>query len=359
MSKRIGVLTSGGDCQSLNATLRGLGKALYQWDPQVKILGFENGYSGLMYNEFVEMSPQSFSGLLARGGTILGTSRQSFKYMRDPDEHGNDKVELMKSTYARNRLDALVVLGGNGSQKTANLLREEGLNIIGLPKTIDNDIWGTDMTFGFTSAIEVATQAIDCIHTTAASHGRIFIVEIMGHKVGWLTLYAGMAGGVDVILLPEIPYSIDAVCKSIENRNRQHNKFSILAVAEGAKSVEEAKMSKKEYKKYIEKCGHPSVSYRLAEQIQKKLGQEVRVTVPGHTQRGGSPAPMDRIVATRVGARGARAIQKEQYGNLVAFDGEEIVLVPLEKVAGQLKEVPKDHPMIKEARMIGIGFGDE
>ena len=201
---RVGLLTSGGDCQALNATMRGVAKGLYELFDEVEIYGFLNGYKGLMRAQYIKMQPDDFSGIMTKGGTILGSSRQPFKLMGEPTEDGLDKVKSMKDTYKKLKLDCLCVLGGNGSQKTANLLSEEGLNVIGLPKTIDNDLWGTDMTFGFQSAVDVATQTIDCIHTTAASHNRIFIVEIMGHKVGWITLHAGIAGGADVILIPEI-----------------------------------------------------------------------------------------------------------------------------------------------------------
>ncbi len=359
MTRRIGLLTSGGDCQSLNATMRGLAKALYREDPKTIIYGFKRGFWGLMYNEYYEMNRSSFSGLLAQGGTILGTSRQSFKMMSAPDEYGNDKVELMKGTYQRLHLDALVVLGGNGSIKSANLLSERGLNVIALPKTIDNDIYGTELTFGFHSALEVATNAIDCIHTTAASHSRVFIVEIMGHKVGWLALYAGVAGGADVILLPEIPYSVDAICASIAQRRAHDDKFTIIAVAEGARSVEEAALTKKEYKKRLEERKDPSVAYQIAREIEAKIDAEVRVTVPGHMQRGGSPTPYDRVVATRCGAAGARAVFEQDYGKLIIFRGGRAQTMPLRETAGLLKTVPVDHPLIEEARSIGIGFGDE
>lgn len=355
---RIGVLTSGGDCQSLNATLRGFGKALLNIDEKATIIGFKDGYYGLMYNETVELALSDFSGLLTLGGTVLGTSRQSFKFIQDPDKYGNDKVELMKGTYERNELDALVVLGGNGSLKTANLLSEEGLNIVFLPKTIDNDIYGTEMTFGFHSALALATHAIDCIHTTAASHGRVFIVEIMGHKCGWLTLMAGLAGGVDVILIPEIPYDIDKVCEAITIRESRDNKFAMIAVAEGAISVNEAELSKKDLKKSREKSDEPSVAYRIGKEITQKMGSEVRVTVPGHMQRGGPPTAYDRIIASRVGARGAEAVSKKKYGVLVNFDGLTLTTVPLKDVAHKLKYVPVDSTIIQEARMLGIGFGD-
>ena len=278
--------------------------------------------------------------------------------MRTPDENGLDKVEAMKHTYYKLKLECLVILGGNGSQKTANLLREEGLNIVSLPKTIDNDLWGSDLTFGFHSAVDVATNAIDCIHTTAASHGRVFIVEIMGHKVGWLALYAGIAGGADIILLPEIPYDIDKVIEAIDKRTQQGKGFTVLAVAEGAISKEVAAMSKKEQKKYMENKKHPSVSYELAAAIQEKSGTEVRVTVPGHTQRGGSPCPYDRVLSTRLGAAGADAILHNEYGYMIGIVNGKVKKVPLEDVAGKLKSVSPDDQIIKEAKLIGISFGD-
>ena len=359
--KRVGMLTSGGDCQALNATMRGVAKGLYRAFPdEVEIIGFEDGYRGLIYGDYRQMKPRDFSGILTRGGTILGTSRQPFKLMRVPDENGLDKVEAMKQTYRKLKLDCLVVLGGNGSQKTANLLREEGLNIVSLPKTIDNDLWGTDMTFGFQSAVNVATNAIDCIHTTAASHGRVFIVEIMGHKVGWLTLYAGVAGGADIILLPEIPYDIDVVVNALKQRQKKGKRFSIIAVAEGAISKEDAKLSKKELKEK-KKAGmvYPSVAYEIGAQITERTGQEVRVTVPGHMQRGGEPCSFDRALATRLGAYASKLIAKEEYGYMVAVKNNDLAKVPLEEVAGKLKTVDPKCPMIAEAKAIGICFGDK
>lgn len=356
--KRIGMLTSGGDCQSLNATMRGVAKSLYETYDGLEIYGFIEGYRGLMYNEYRIMKPSDFSGILAIGGTIIGTSRQPFKSMRTPDENGDDKVELMKATYRKLNLDCLVILGGNGTHKTANLLRQEGLNIVTLPKTIDNDIWGTDITFGFQSAVDIATNAIDCIHTTAASHGRVFIVEVMGHKVGWLTLHAGIAGGADIILLPEIPYDIQSVVKAITRRTEQGKRFSILAVAEGAISKEDAKLSKKELKAKYKNSDDPSISYRIGREITKATGQEVRITVPGHMQRGGGPCAFDRVISTRLGAAAAELIRKEQYGYMVGFQNDKIVPVPLEEVAGKLKMVDPNSDIIKEAKRLGINFGD-
>ena len=356
--KRVAFLTSGGDCQALNATMRGVAKTLYESDEDVEIIGILEGYKGLMYEKFIKMKPSDFSGILTEGGTILGSSRQPFKQMRKPNENGMDKVLAMKNTYNKLKLDCLVILGGNGTQKTANLLSEEGLNVVGLPKTIDNDIWGTDMTFGFQSAVNIATDCIDCIHTTAYSHGRVFIVEVMGHKVGWLTLHAGIAGGADVILIPEIPYNIDSVIGAIEKRTEAGKRFSILAVAEGAISKEDAALSKKEYKEKLKNNPYPSISYKIGAEIEERTGQEIRITVPGHTQRGGSPCAYDRVISSRLGAAAAKLILKEKYGYMVGFQGNEIVPVPLGEVAGKLKMVDPDSSIIKEAKKLGICFGD-
>ncbi len=357
--KRIGLLTSGGDCQALNATMRGVVKGLSTNLEELEVYGFDDGYKGLIYGNYRMLSSKDFSGILTRGGTILGTSRQPFKLMRVPDERGLDKVEAMKQTYYKLRLDCLVILGGNGTQKTANLLREEGLNVIHLPKTIDNDIWGTDMTFGFQSAVDIATNVIDCIHTTAASHSRVFIVEIMGHKVGWVTLHAGIAGGADIILIPEIPYDIDKIVDAINKRNKAGKGFTILAVAEGAISKEDAKLSKKELKKKQEedKKKYPSVAYKLEDELQKKLNLDIRITIPGHTQRGGSPCPYDRVLSTRLGSEAAKLILNDQYGYMVGIVNGKVKKVPLEECAGKLKTVSPDEQLVQDAKRIGISFG--
>lgn len=356
--KRIGMLTSGGDCQALNAAMRGVVKTLFNCLEDVEIYGFLDGYRGLIYGNFKMLNSCDFAGILTKGGTILGSSRTPFKTIREPDENGINKVEAMKQNYFKLKLDCVVILGGNGTHKTANLLREEGLNVVTLPKTIDNDLYGTDMTFGFQSAVNIATSAIDCIHTTAASHGRVFIVEVMGHKVGWLTLNAGMAGGADIILIPEIPYDIDKIVEAINLRNKRGSRFTILAVAEGAVSKENAVLSKKELKEKMKKNPHPSVSYEIAAQILEKTGKEVRVTVPGHTQRGGSPCPYDRVFASRLGTQAARLIMNDEYGYMVGIKNREIVKVPLEEVAGKLKMIDPDATIIQEAKMLGISFGD-
>ena len=355
---RIGMLTSGGDCQALNAAMRGVVKGLCSKREDVEIYGFQEGYKGLIYSNFTMLTAKDFSGILTLGGTILGTSRQPFKLMRVPDANGLDKVEAMKHTYHKLNLDCLVVLGGNGTHKTANLLREEGLNVVTLPKTIDNDLWGTDMTFGFQSAVDIATDTIDKIHTTATSHSRVFIVEVMGHKVGWVTLHAGIAGGADIILLPEIPYDIDVVVNAIDRRKAAGKRFTIIAVAEGAISKEDAALSKKALKEKKAKKKYPSVAYEVAEKIQSKTDQEVRITVPGHTQRGGSPCAYDRVLATRLGAAAAEAILDGEFGWMMAVRRGDIVRVPLSEVAGKLKYVDPASEIIKEAKWTGISFGD-
>ena len=355
---RIGMLTSGGDCQALNAAMRGVAKGLFNAGKEVELFGFLDGYKGLIYGKYKMLSPSDFSGILTKGGTILGSSRMPFKNMRDPDENGLDKVEAMKHNYYKLSLDCLVILGGNGTHKTANLLREEGLNVVTLPKTIDNDLWGTDMTFGFQSAVDIATQCIDQIHTTAASHGRVFIVEVMGHKVGYLTLNAGIAGGADIILLPEIPYDINAIVKALEKRNRQGKRFSILAVAEGAISKEDAALSKKELKAKNKDNPYPSISYKIGKEIEERTGQEVRITVPGHTQRGGGPCPYDRVISSRLGSAAARFIIEGKFGYMAGIKNNEVIPVPLSEVAGRLKTVNPDSSIIKEAKGLGISFGD-
>ncbi len=357
---RVGILTSGGDCQGLNAAMRGVAKGLFESRDDVEIIGFLDGYKGLIHKNFRRMESADFSGILTLGGTILGTSRMPFKEMELPVREGSSQTRLqaMVDTYHELELNCLVVLGGNGTHKTANLLKQNGLNIISLPKTIDNDLWGTDKTFGFQSAVDIATQVVDGIHTTATSHGRVFIIELMGHKVGWLTLYAGVAGGADIILIPEIPYNVDKIVYALGERAKQKKKFSIIAMAEGAVSEEVAAMSKKERKKYNEETTFPSVAYELANRLNEILDQEVRVTVPGHFQRGGTPVPYDRVLATRCGTKGAELIMDGEFGYMVGIRENQMIAVPLEDVAGKLKSVSKDSDVVKAARMTGISFGD-
>ena len=278
--------------------------------------------------------------------------------MQKADENEETKLQKMLETCKKARFDCLVILGGNGTHKTANLLSEHGVNVVTLPKTIDNDLWGTDLTFGFESAVNIATSVIDSIHSTAFSHSRVFIVETMGHKAGWLTLYAGIASGADVIVIPEIPYSAKAIARAIEKRAESGKRFSILAVAEGAISQQEAKMSKKEFKEARKNMPYPSISYRLADELKELTGQEIRVTIPGHYQRGGAPCPADRLLTTRLGVAAANFIRDGKFGNMVAIRAGQIVPVPLSEVAGKLKTVPPDSDIVQAARDLGLSMGD-
>lgn len=354
---RIGILTSGGDCQSLNATMRGLVKTLYQNVKDLEIIGFLSGYKGLMFGDYKIMKPSDFSGIINIGGTILGTSRCPFKKMQ-VIENGFNKVEAMIQTYKKLKLDCLVVLGGNGSLKSANLLAQNGLNIIALPKTIDNDTWGTDYTFGYQSAIDIATNYLDQIHTTAASHNRIFIVEIMGHKVGHICLAAGIASGADVILLPEIPYEIEKIAAAIKQREMTGKNFTIIACAEGAISNAEAALTKKQYKlKVAAREGH-SVVYDIAKQLSHYTDSEIRVSCVGHVQRGGNPCPYDRLMATRFGIEGASLIMNNDFGKLVVYKDNSVTAIPLIESAGKLKYVDVNSEEVNQARLLGISFGD-
>lgn len=356
MKLRIGVLTSGGDCPGLNAAIRAVAKSIYN-KLDAEIIGIEDGFKGLINGNYKVMQPNDFSGILTKGGTILGTARTPHKKMKIIEKDNINKVKEMISNYKSLKLDCLITLGGNGTHKNANLLRKEGLNIIALPKTIDNDIWGTDVTFGFHSAVDIATEVIDRIHTTADSHDRVMLVELMGHKAGWLTLYAGIAGGADVILIPELPYNIKNIFNALKKRYDEGKNFSILAVAEGALNEEESKMSKKSLKQSRKNMNYSCVSYRIADQITKELGFETRVTIPGHQQRGGSPSPYDRILSTNFGTFVAELISKNQFGQTVALKNNTVISRPLEEVAGKLKLVNHDNTLIQTGISLGTSFG--
>lgn len=357
MKRRIGILTSGGDCPGLNATIRGVAKACYEkFGEDVEIVGIHDGYYGLINGMCKEMNQSDFSGILTTGGTIFGTKRTPFKMMQVIEDDKVDKVKAMKATYKKQKLDCLLTLGGNGTHKTANLLSSEGLNVIGLPKTIDNDIWGTSVTFGFHTAVDTATDVIDRLHSTANSHGRILVAEIMGNKAGWLTLYAGIAGGADMIVIPEIPYDIEKLAAACERRDSKG--FSIMAVAEGAFDKAEAKMKKKERAKSRAEQGITTATSRIAKQIEQMTGRETRVCIPGHMLRGGSPSAYDRVLATKFGVHAAELVAKEKYGYAVAMIKEVVSENKLEDVAGKTKFVPEDDQMVKYAKALGVSFGD-
>ena len=357
MAKRIGILTAGGDCPGLNATIRGVAKAMYQKMDNVEMVGIVDGYKGLIEGEAHEMKQSDFSGILTRGGTILGTARTPYSMMR-VKENDVDKVALMKANYKKLKLDCLLTLGGNGTHKTANLLAQEGLHVIGLPKTIDNDIWGTDVTFGFHTAVDIGTEVVDRIHTTASSHKRVMVVEIMGNKAGWLTLYTGIAGGADIILIPEIPYNIKKVIKAVERRADRGSGFSVITVAEGAYSAAEAQLKKKERAEKRAKEGYTTATNRIAQEINAMTGFDTRVVVPGHFLRGGTPSSYDRVLASQFGVYAAELVSKGVFGVAVAEQNDKVTHNLLADVAGKTKFVPADNQMVATARSLGISFGD-
>jgi 6-phosphofructokinase 1 len=373
MTKQIGILTAGGDSPGLNAAIRGVGKAGIG-HYQMQIIGFRDGFRGLVENRQVRLDGSMLSGILTRGGTILGTSRDKPHRMLFNGKK-QDMTDVIVQNYEANQLDALVCLGGGGTQKNALQLLEKGLNIITLPKTIDNDVALTDTTFGFDTALGIATDAIDRLHSTAHSHHRIVVVEIMGHRAGWLALGAGIAGGADVILLPEIGYDIESVAEAIKARVRSGKSFSIVAVAEGAlpkeqlarmqsaqqaKLVAQTKKERKLAKQQLAELGAANADHtvHLSRQLEALTGLESRVTILGHLQRGGIPSAADRLLATRLGTACADLIQAGQYGVMVASRGDEAVPVPLVEVAGNKKLVPEDHPWIISAKRVGTSFGD-
>lgn len=373
MTKFVGVLTSGGDNPGLNAAIRGLGKAALGCYG-MQVIGFRDGFRGLMENRSVTLDGKMLSGILTQGGTILGTSRDKPHKMLVGGKE-MDMTQAIVENYHRNHLDVLVCIGGGGTQKNAYRLMQQGLNIITLPKTIDNDVWGTDMTFGFDTALEIATEAIDRLHSTAQSHHRVILVEIMGHKAGWLALGAGLAGGADVILIPEIPYDIKIVAESIRNRSRSGKSFSIIAVAEGALSKNQKKQmdnfeeklksakdkdEKKAVKKLMEEISgmRSGQTLRLAQKLEELTGIESRITILGHLQRGGTPSSYDRILATKLGTVCAEYINRGIYGVMIASKGEGAEAVPLEEVAGKLRCVPPDHQWIQSARWVGTCLGE-
>ena len=358
---RVGMLTSGGDCQGLNAAMRGVAKTLFEQYDEVEVFGYLDGYKGLMLGDYRLMNSSDFSGILTLGGTILGTSRQSWRDLDEPlfPDSDETRIEAMIRNYNAHELDVLVVLGGNGTHKSALRLSQAGLNIITLPKTIDKDIFATEMTFGFSSAVDIATSVVDGIHTTATSHGRVFIIEVMGNKAGWLTLHSGIAGGADIILLPEIPYDLNSVHYALEKRNHEGKRFSIIAMAEGAKSTKDSELSGSDFEALLVEGGFPSPAYKLADELNKMMAQEVRVTVPGHYQRGGSPVPADRVFATLCGAHAAELIRDKKYGRSVVQIDNEVTSLPIEEVAHKSNFVPRDNNLIKAGRTMGISFGDE
>lgn len=338
---KIGILTAGGDCPGLNAAIRGVGKtAIVEYG--MKLIGISDGFTGMINKEFIELTEKDLSGILTLGGTILGTSREKPFKSSGKKKNEINKPALIKEHYEQLGLDCLVCIGGNGTLKTAHLLSLEGLNVVGIPKTIDNDVWGTDLTFGFDSAVNIATEAIDRLHSTANSHKRIMLIELMGHNAGWIALYSGVAGGGDVILIPEIPYNEESIAKYLLKRADENKPYSIVVIAEGIKNPGKER----------------SVAHYLSNRINELTGLETRETVLGYIQRGGTPSPMDRVLATRYGTAAADMIAERKFGRMVAFRNNEITSVQLSEVAGKLNLVKKDNPLVVQAKNMGTCFGD-
>jgi 6-phosphofructokinase 1 len=388
--KTIGILTAGGDSPGLNAAIRGIGKAAIN-DHDMRIIGFLEGFRGLMENRIVRLGSSELSGILTLGGTILGTSR-SKPHKMPIGGKTMDMTDVMVENYHRHHLDALVCLGGGGTAKNAYHLSQYGVNVVCLPKTIDNDVSGTEVTFGFDTALNIATEAIDRLHSTAHSHHRIIVCEIMGHNTGWLALGAGIAGGADVILIPEIPFNTEIVAESILRRSRGGKRFSIVAVSEGAMTEDianalaeakarrvaaradkekyteagdnakrkEAKSREKQAKADIERieAERAKSTVTLTKELEKRTGLESRVTILGHVQRGGVPSPADRLLATRLGTAAAQFIADGHYGIMVGSKGDGAIAIPLEEIVGKRKNVPVDHPWVESARNLDICLGD-
>jgi 6-phosphofructokinase 1 len=371
--KRIGILTAGGDSPGLNAAIRGVGKAALGFYG-MEIMGFRDGFRGLAENRRMRLEKSSLGGILTIGGTILGTSRDK-PHRMEIDGRKRDMTQTMFKNYQKLGLDALVCLGGGGTQRNALRLAQTGMNVITLPKTIDNDVALTDATFGFDTALGIATEAIDRLHSTAHSHHRIVVAEVMGHRAGWLALGAGIAGGADVILIPEIPYDVGSIAQAIRRRSKQGTNFSIVAVAEGAMSKEDARAfhiaeeKREKAKSKVEQqaaklelqgleAKHTGNTLRLARQLEQLTKLESRVTILGYVQRGGTPSAADRLLATRLGTACADLIHEGVFGVMVAARGDGAVPVPLEKVAGKIRTVPLDHPWVDSARRVGTCLGD-
>jgi len=359
--KRIGVLTGGGDCPGLNAVIRAVVKtAIFHYG--LEVLGFLEGYLGMVKNMKRQLQYSDASGILHRGGTILGTSNRDNPFRFPVTVRGKktfrDVSDQAIRNLKRNKVDALIAIGGDGSLTIAYQFSQKGVPVVGIPKTIDNDLWGTDVTFGFNTALQTAMEAIDKIQTTAASHHRAMVVEVMGRYAGWIALEAGLAGGGDVILIPEIPYDIEKVCEVIKERHHYGRKSSIVVVAEGAKP----KKGEVVVQKIVEDSTDPvrlgGIGYKVGNEIEKRTGVETRVTVLGHIQRGGSPTAFDRILATRYGTKAVELVVQGKFGRMVNLRGLKMEDIPLKEVQGDQRKVFPDGDLVKTARSIGVSFGD-
>lgn len=357
--KKIGILTGGGDCPGLNAVIRAVTRtAIYHgW----QVVGFRDGYRGLALNQYLPLSYGDVSGLLDRGGTILGTSNRDnpfhFKLVEDDKTSYEDMSERIAANLQKDNIDALVVIGGDGTMTAAAALMQKGINIVGVPKTIDNDIMHTDYTFGYHTACDTATDALDKLHSTAESHNRLMVLEVMGRYAGWIALNSGLSGGADIILLPELPYNMENILAAIEKRTNMGKHFSIIVVSEGVRLNNDAFVSYRDVSDSPDRIRLGGIGALIAAELEELSGMEARAVVLGHLQRGGRPIPFDRILATRFGAAAVAALLDNDFGKMVALAGSEICRVPLTKIADRQKLVPVDHELINIGREMGVCFG--
>jgi phosphofructokinase-like protein len=359
-ARRIGILTAGGDCPGLNAVIRAVVKCAWRMNPPIQILGILDGFLGLVEDRTRDLTEGDVSGILIRGGTILGTSNRDnpFNCLGSTDSKPRDRSKEAVATFRRLKLDGLIAVGGDGTLRCAMDFAELGVPVIGVPKTIDNDLGGTDVTFGFDSALAVATEAVDRLHTTAESHHRVLICEVMGRYAGWIALHAGMAGGGDVILIPEIPYSIEKICEAVRSREKRGRNFSIVVVAEGSKPVGGTIVTHGTYKGVDKRPRLGGISHIIADQIEKQAGDEVRVVVLGHLQRGGMPSAFDRWLATRFGVHAVELAVQDLWGNMVSLRGTHFTHVPIKEAVSQLHRVEPNGEAVHAARAVGTSFGD-
>ncbi|MBD3218680.1 MAG: ATP-dependent 6-phosphofructokinase [candidate division Zixibacteria bacterium] len=362
MSIKIGVLTGGGDCPGLNAVVRSVVKTAIH-DYGMEVVGFMDGYEGLIENRYRDLDDKAVSGILTRGGTILGTSNKAdpfnFPILENEKWIYIDRSSQAVRNYERLGLDALIAIGGDGTMAATHGLMNLGIKAVGIPKTIDNDLYGTDQTFGFDSALQTATDAVDKIHTTAEAHHRVMIVEVMGRYAGWLALASGMAGGGDIILIPELPYDLNIICDKIKERNRRGKGFSIIVVGEGAKPIGGDLVVQQKVETSPDKIRLGGIANVLSKQIESLINMETRVTILGHLLRGGIPTAYDRLLATRFGNEAVKLVNGNRYGLMVGLKGQDIEPVPIEEVAGKYRLVPRDSAYIKTAQSIGINFGTD
>jgi len=358
---RIAILTGGGDCPGINAVIRAVAKkAILEYG--LEVIGIEDGNDGAILNRYRRLQFKDVSGIITQGGTILGTSNKANPYRYAVKNNGSLEFKnVSKETVANLKkleIDCLVCIGGDGTLSIANHLHKDGIPIIGIPKTIDNDLIGTEITFGFDSAVCVATEAIDRLHSTAQSHHRVMMVEVMGRNAGWLALHSGVAGGGDLILIPEIPYNLDVIVEKVRERSISGKRFSIVVVSEGVRSVEGKTVVQRMVKEATDPIRYGGVGFMLGTRIEELAGIETRSVVLGHLQRGGTPTPFDRVLATRLGTRAVEMIVNQRFGYMLGVQKNELVEVPLAEVAGGQRTVSLDDPLISAARSVGTSFGD-